>query len=50
VVADPKANLDEEAFRNRAKEEYQERRASGRIASARKTLIHLDENKDIKVT
>ncbi|KAG8930167.1 hypothetical protein FRC03_006465 [Tulasnella sp. 419] len=35
-------------YRNRAKEEYEERKTFGRLASAKKTLVQLDEDNDVK--
>lgn len=40
---------DKESFRTRAREEYEERRAEGRLRPATRTLVTLDEKAGIEV-
>ena len=41
--------VNKETYRSRAREEYEERRAEGRLLSATRTLLELDEKSGVQV-
>ena len=49
LQADETISQERNAFRDRSRAGYEERRAAGRLAAARKTCINLDERQGIEV-